>query len=144
MGRIMAIDYGKKRCGIAVTDILQITPGALQTVATHELEQFLENYLKEESVERILVGHPRQMNNQPSEQMPHIAALTKRLAKRYPQIAVQGVDERFTSVLAQKAIIDGGIKKMQRQNKALVDKVSAVIMLQSYLFEKSAQENSTL
>ena len=124
MARILSIDYGKKRTGIAVTDPLQIIAGGLATVATCELMSFLQNYVARESVERIVVGEPKQLNGEPSENLPR---------KTLPDIPVEFYDERFTSVLAHKTIIDSGISKKARQNKALVDEISATIILQDYL-----------
>ncbi len=136
MSRILAIDYGKKRTGIAVTDVLQIIANGLTTVPTHELPDFLLDYVKKEPVERIVVGHPKQMNNEDSENMRRIVPFVNRLKKMLPDIPVEYVDERFTSVLAHQAMLDGGLKKKDRQNKALVDEISATIILQSYLESK--------
>lgn len=133
MSRILAIDYGKKRTGIAVTDILQIIANGLTTVPTTELTDFLMNYVEREPVERIIVGYPKQMNNEDSENMKRITPFVNMLRKKLPHIPVEMVDERFTSVLAHQAMIDGGLKKKARQNKALVDEISATIILQSYL-----------
>ncbi len=127
MSRILAIDYGKKRTGVAVTDVLQIIANGLTTVPTHQLLDFILKYVEKEPVERIIVGHPKQMNNQESE---------NQLRKKIPDIPVEFVDERFTSVLAHQAMLDGGLKKKDRQNKALVDEISATIILQSYLESK--------
>ncbi len=136
MSRILAIDYGKKRTGIAVTDILQIIANGLTTVPTTELTDFLMNYVEKEPVERIIVGYPKQMNNEDSENMKRITPFVNMLRKKLPHIPVEMVDERFTSVLAHQAMIDGGLKKKARQNKALVDEISATIILQSYLESK--------
>ena len=136
MSRIIAIDYGKKRTGIAVTDILQIIANGLTTVPTTELMDFLLNYVAKEQVERIIVGHPKQMNNEDSEHMKRIVPFVNLLKKKVPQIPVELVDERFTSVLAHQAMLDGGLKKKARQDKALVDEISATIILQSYLESK--------
>ena len=136
MSRIIAIDYGKKRTGIAVTDILQIIANGLTTVPTTELMDFLLNYVAKEPVERIIVGHPKQMNNKDSENMKRIVPFVNLLKKKLPQIPVELVDERFTSVLAHQAMLDGGLKKKARQDKALVDEISATIILQSYLESK--------
>lgn len=133
MSRILAIDYGKKRTGIAVTDILQIIANGLTTVPTTELMDFILNYVEKESVERIVVGYPKQMNNEDSENMKRIVPFVNHLKKKLPHIPVEWVDERFTSVLAHQAMLDGGLKKKARQNKALVDEISATIILQSYL-----------
>ena len=139
MGRILAIDYGKKRTGVAVTDILQMIANGLTTVATPELMDFLLKYVEKEPVERIIVGHPKQMNNEDSENMKRIVPFVNQLKKKLPQIPVEMVDERFTSVLAHQAMLDGGLKKKARQNKALVDEISATIILQSYLEAKKYQ-----
>lgn len=132
----MAIDYGKKRTGIAVTDPMQIIANGLATVPTVELMDFLLDYLKKERVERILVGYPRQMNYEDSENMKRIVPFVNRLKKLVPDVPVELVDERFTSVMAHQVMIDAGLKKKARQNKALVDEISATIILQSYLESK--------
>ena len=139
MSRILAIDYGKKRTGIAVTDILQMIANGLTTVATTELMDFVLKYVEKEPVERIIVGHPKQMNNEESENMKRIITFVNQLKKKLPNIPVELVDERFTSVLAHQAMLDGGLKKKARQNKALVDEISATIILQSYLETKKYQ-----
>lgn len=136
MSRILAIDYGKKRTGIAVTDPMQIIASGLTTVATTELMDFLLKYTSQEKVERIVVGYPKQLNNEDSENMKRIVPFVNQLKKKLPDIPVEWVDERFTSVLAHQAMIDGGLKKTARQNKALVDELSATIILQSYLESK--------
>ena len=133
MARILAIDYGKKRTGVAVTDVLQIIANGLTTVPTHTLMDFILDYVKREPVERIVVGLPKQMNNQPSENMARIEPFVNRLRKVLPSIPVEYVDERFTSVLAHQAMLDGGLKKKDRQRKELVDEISATIILQSYM-----------
>ena len=133
MARILAIDYGKKRTGLAVTDVLQIIANGLTTVPTHTLMDFILDYVKREPVERIVVGLPNQMNNQPSENMVRIEPFVNRLRKVLPNIPVEYVDERFTSVLAHQAMLDGGLKKKDRQRKELVDEISATIILQSYM-----------
>ena len=139
MSRILAIDYGKKRTGIAVTDILQMIANGLTTVATTELMDFVLKYVEKEPVERIIVGQPKQMNNEDSENMKRIIPFVNQLKKKLPNIPVELVDERFTSVLAHQAMLDGGLKKKARQNKALVDEISATIILQSYLETKKYQ-----
>ena len=139
MSRILAIDYGKKRTGIAVTDILQMIANGLTTVVTTELMDFVLKYVDKEPVERIIVGHPKQMNNEDSENMKRIIPFVNQLKKKLPNIPVELVDERFTSVLAHQAMLDGGLKKKARQNKALVDEISATIILQSYLETKKYQ-----
>lgn len=136
MGRILALDYGRKRTGIAVSDVLQIIANGLTTVPSHELLVFLQNYVEKEQVERIIIGLPRQMSGELSESMNYIEPFVRRLKKTFPEIPVEFVDERFTSVLAHRAMIDGGLKKKERQNKALVDEISATIILQSYLENK--------
>ena len=133
MAVFILIDYGKKRTGIAVSDEMQIIAGGLTTVATTELVDFILDYVKREPVERIVVGLPKQMNNEPSENMRRVEPFVNRLRKLLPDIPVDYHDERFTSVLAQRTIIEAGIKKMARRNKELVDEVSATIILQSYM-----------
>ena len=133
MSRILAIDYGKKRTGIAVTDPMQIIANGLTTVPTHTLMDFLMNYVQKEQVERIIIGHPKQMDNEDSENMKNIVPFMNQLKKKMPQMPVELVDERFTSVLAHQAMLTGGLKKKDRQNKALVDEISATIILQSYM-----------
>ena len=138
MARILAIDYGKRRTGLAVTDELQLIAGGLTTVDTKVLIEYLLDYVKREPVERIIVGLPKQMNNQPSENMVRIEPFVNRLRKLV-DIPVEYYDERFTSVLAHQAMLDGGLKKKARQDKALVDEISATIILQSYLESKKYQ-----
>lgn len=136
MSRIVAIDYGKKRTGIAVTDPMQIIASGLTTVPTNELLAFILNYVKEESVERIIIGLPKQMNNEDSENAQRVRMFTGTLKKQLPDMLVEFVDERFTSVLAHRTMLEAGLKKKDRQNKALVDEVSATIILQSYMESK--------
>lgn len=133
MGRLLAIDYGRRRTGIAVTDTMQIVANGLTTVATHQLLTFLKQYTTKEPVDRIIVGLPKQMNNQPSESMRYIEPFLRQLAKELPQIPVDMYDERFTSVLAHRAMLDGGMKKTARRDKAIVDEISATIILNDYL-----------
>lgn len=133
MGRLLAIDYGTKRTGIAVSDSLKIIANGLTTVATHTLFDFLKSYMEKENVECIVVGLPKQMDNKDSESMKYIRPFVKKLTALYPDIRIEYYDERFTSVMAQRAMIDGGLKKKDRQNKALVDEISATIILQSYM-----------
>jgi putative Holliday junction resolvase len=133
MSRLLAIDYGRKRTGIAVTDTLQLIANGLTTVATHELLDFIVNYVDREQVERILIGKPKQMNNEDSENMRYIEPFVRSLQKRLPDIPVEFVDERFTSVMAHRTMLDAGLKKKARQNKGLVDEISATIILQSYM-----------
>lgn len=136
MSRIISIDYGRKRSGIAVSDTLQLIANGLTTVATQELFGFILDYIRKEPVECIVVGRPKQMNNLDSESMKDIEPFVRRLHKALPDMPIEYVDERFTSVLAHQAMIEGGLKKKARQNKALVDEISATIILQSYLESK--------
>lgn len=131
--RILSIDYGKKRTGLAVTDPLQIIAGGLATVATGELFQYLNDYIAREPVERIVIGEPRQPNGQPSENLQRVQQFVNRWKKARPDVPIEFFDERFTSVLAHQAMLDGGLKKKARQNKALVDEISATIILQDYM-----------
>lgn len=133
MSRLLSIDYGKKRTGIAVSDPLQIIANGLTTVESSKLFEFLEDYLKKEEVESIIVGLPKQMSGQPSENMKRIEPFVNRLKKLYPNINIEYFDERFTSKLAHQAMIDGGLKKQDRRNKELVDEISATIILQGYM-----------
>lgn len=133
MSRIMAIDYGRKRTGIAVSDTLQMIANGLATVPTHQLLTFIQEYVTKEPVERIIVGLPKQMNNEVSENMKYIEPFVRSLKKQLPDIPVEYVDERFTSVLAHRTMLEAGLKKKDRQNKALVDEISATIILQTYL-----------
>ena len=133
MGRILSIDYGRKRTGIAVTDPLQIIAGGLATVATSQLLDWLRAYMEKEKVELVVVGEPWQTNGKPSENLPRVRAFVRSLNKAFPELPVVYYDERFTSVLAHQAMIDGGLKRKARQDKALVDEISATIILQSYL-----------
>lgn len=136
MARILAIDFGKKRTGIAVTDELQIIASGLTTVETEQLIPFLQQYISEEKVELFVVGKPKQMNNSNSESEELIVPFLKKLAEKIPQIPIKRIDERFTSKMAFQTMIDGGLKKKQRRNKALVDEISATIILQSYLYNQ--------
>ncbi|MDD4609513.1 MAG: Holliday junction resolvase RuvX [Bacteroidaceae bacterium] len=133
MGRVLAIDYGRKRCGIAVTDCLQLIANGLTTVATCELEKFLTAYVAKEKVDVIIVGLPKQLSGEPSESMKYITPFVHRLKKLLPQMKVEFVDERFTSVMAHRTMLEGGLKKKARQNKELVDEISATIILQTYM-----------
>ncbi len=130
---MLAIDYGQKRVGIAVSDLLHISANGLTTLSVNEVFPFLEKYLEQENVEAIVVGFPRQMNGKESESMKYIRPFVTKLSLKFPQIELVYEDERFTSVLAHKTMLEGGLKKKDRQNKALVDKISATIILQSYL-----------
>ena len=133
MARILSIDYGKKRTGIAVTDPLQLIAGGLATVSTSELFDWLKGYLAKEQVERIVIGEPRQPSGQPSENLARVQQFVNRWRKAMPDVPIEYFDERFTSVLAHQAMIDGGLKKKARQDKALVDEISATIILEDYL-----------
>ena len=139
MGRIVAIDYGRKRTGVAVTDTLQLIANGLATVLSGELVKFLTDYVAREPVERVVVGLPKQMNNELSENMKYVKAFVAQLKRALPDVPVEYYDERFTSVLAHKAMLEGGLKKKKRQEKGLVDEISAVIILQSYLEHKKYQ-----
>ncbi len=129
----MAIDYGGKRIGIAVTDEMQIIASGLTTVETKNIFPFLENYFKTEKVSKIIVGEPKRMNNEASSIGAEINKFVEKLAKLYPQIEIIRLDERFTSKIAFQTMIDSGLKKKQRQNKALVDEIAATILLQDYM-----------
>ncbi len=133
MARLLAIDYGRKRSGIAVSDTLQIIANGLTTVPSHTLIDFLKDYVAKEPVERIIIGLPRQMNYEESESMQYIKPFFKKLQKELPTIPVEYFDERFTSQMALQTMIDGGVKKKKRQNKALVDEISATIILQGFM-----------
>lgn len=133
MARALAIDYGLKRSGIAVTDPLNIIATPLTTVRTHDLIDFLKDYFEKEEVSALIIGYPKKLNNEPSDMVKHIDPFIKRFNKLYPGMSVHKVDERFTSVIAQRAMIDGGMKKSDRRNKANVDKISASLILQSWL-----------
>ena len=136
MSRIVAIDYGRKRTGLAVSDTMQIIANGLTTVPTHELLDFIAGYVQKEPVERIIIGLPKQMNNEVSENMKYIEPFVRLLNKKLPEMPVEFVDERFTSVLAHRTMLEAGLKKKDRQNKALVDEISATIILQTYLESK--------
>jgi putative Holliday junction resolvase len=133
LGRIVALDYGKRRTGIAVTDELQLIASGLTTVATHDLLDFLKKYVAEEKVTMLVVGEPKQMDNTPSEAENLITPFLSRLKKIFPELPVEREDERFTSKMAVRTMIDSGLKKQQRRDKALVDEISATIILQAYL-----------
>lgn len=139
MGRIIAIDYGRKRTGLAATDTLQIIANGLTTVPSGELVNYLTAYVSRESVDLFVVGLPKQMNNEPSENMKYVEAFVTHLKRTIPNIPVVYYDERFTSVMAHQAMLDGGLKKKKRQDKGLVDEISAVIILQAYLESKKYQ-----
>ncbi|WP_149275228.1 Holliday junction resolvase RuvX [Pareuzebyella sediminis] len=136
MGRLMALDYGKKRTGIAVTDELHLIASGLTTVATIDLMEFLQDYLAKENVEVFVIGEPRRMNNEPSEAEEYIVPFLDCLAKVFPEISIVRQDERFTSKLAVQSMIDGGMKRKKRKDKALIDEISATLILQAYLNKK--------
>jgi putative Holliday junction resolvase len=134
--RILAIDYGQKRTGIAVTDEMQIIASGLTTIASETALDFLKNYFAKERVEKVLIGDPVQMNGQPSESAPAINAFVEKFKVQFPDMQLERVDERFTSKMAFQTMIDSGLKKKQRQDKALIDEISATILLQDYLSRK--------
>jgi len=133
VGRVLAIDYGVRRTGLAVTDPLQIIPGGLTTVETPQLLSYLKGYLSKENVERFVVGLPRQTNGRDSDNLPRVRAFVEQLKKAFPLVPVDMWDERYTSVMAHQVILQSGIGKMARRNKALVDEVSATIILQGWM-----------
>lgn len=137
MPRILAIDYGQKRTGIAVTDDFQIIASGLTTIASETTIDFLKNYLEKEKVEKVLLGKPIQMNGEPSQSTEIIEKFVIKFTKKFPEMALERVDERFTSKMAFQTMIDSGLKKKQRQNKSLIDEISATIMLQDYLIKTS-------
>ena len=140
MGRIMAIDYGRKRCGIAVTDELQMIATGLDTVPSHMIWEFLDAYLQQERVDLIVVGKPVRLDNSPSQAQEFTEPFVRKLDQRFPSIPVARIDELFTSSMATRAILESGARKKDRQRKDLVDKVSATILLQSYMEMKSYQQ----
>ena len=141
MGRILSIDYGKKRTGIAVSDNLQMIANGLTTVSTQELYNYLESYIEKEDIELIIVGYSRQLSGKDSENMKRVIPFVNRLKKVYPKIPIEFYDERFTSVLANKAIRESGINKKTREtNKGLVDKISATILLEDYMNSRHFKE----
>ena len=133
MGRILGIDYGRKRTGVAVTDVLQIVATAIGTVPTHTLMQFIQDYVSREQLEKLVVGQRKQLNGQPSESMRYIEPFVRRLKQALPHIPVVMYDERFTSSIAHRSMIDGGMKKTDRRDKARVDSIAATIILNDYL-----------
>ena len=137
MGRILAIDYGRKRTGLAVTDILRITANPLLTIETRELIKWLADYFAHEPVDEVVIGHPTQMNGEESESMNYIRPFMWEFKKQFPDKPITMYDERFTSVLAHRAMLVGGMKKKDRQDKAVVDKIAACIILEDYLNYKS-------
>ena len=136
MGRILAIDYGTKRTGIAITDELQIIASGLTTVSTNDLLPFLQDYIKNETVELFVIGEPRQMNNEASESETSIREFIGRLKEVIPHIPIERVDERFTSKIAVKSMVEGGLKKSKRKDKALIDEISATLILQNFLYNR--------
>ena len=145
MSRILAIDFGTKRIGLAVTDPMQIIASPLNTVSPKDFDSFIADYLKTEEVDDFVIGYPVQMNNQPSESVNYINPFIKKLKKTFPEKHIHLVDERFTSQMALRTMIDGGVKKKDRQDKSMVDKISAAIILQSFLDKRSNdKENNRL
>jgi putative holliday junction resolvase len=142
MGRIIGIDYGKKRIGLAVTDPLQIFASPLKTINVQEFDIFIKDYLKTEQVDAFVVGYPVQMNNEPSESVKYIDPFLRTLRKKFPGKPVHLADERFSSKIAFRTMIDGGLNKKARQNKSTIDKISASIILQSYLDRKSDKKET--
>lgn len=140
MGRILAIDLGRKRCGIAATDTLRIVASGVGTVATAQLNDFVKAYKEKEGFDFIVVGEPRTLRDEPSESTKYIEPALARLRKAMPDVQIVRYDERFTSVLAHKAILDSGLKKHARRDKALVDEVSATIILNDFLSSRKYQE----
>lgn len=136
----MSIDFGRRRCGIAVTDPLRIVASGLTTVATAQLNEFVANYVRAEGVDLIVVGEPRDMHGNPSESTRYLKPAMARLRKVLPDTEIVSFDERFTSVLAHRAMLDGGLGKMARRDKALVDEISATIILNDYLQSRAYQE----
>lgn len=141
MARIIAIDYGQKKVGFAVTDELQICANALETIHVSQAFDYLKNYLEKEKVETIVVGEPRKLDNTPSDSTRYIEPFVNRIKKTFPDIKLVRMDERFTSRMAFQTMIDAGLKKKARQDKALVDKISAVIILQTYLLQLDIQND---
>jgi len=137
MGRILAIDYGKKRVGLAVTDPMQIIASPLTTVPVAEIESFLTGYLKKEEVDEFVIGYPVQMNNMPSESVKYIDRFLKKLRKLFPDKPVHLADERFTSIMAFRTMIEGGVKKKGRSDKSMVDRISASLILRTFLEKRS-------
>lgn len=136
MGRIIALDFGKKRTGLAITDELQLIASPLQTIPTENLISFLKDYIPHEGVDKIVVGEPKQMNGSPSGSEADIQSFLKKLVNVIPHIVIERQDERFTSKMAVDVMISGGMKKKKRQNKGEIDKISATLILQSYLDRK--------
>jgi|SRR5690554_1837669 putative Holliday junction resolvase len=137
MGRILAIDYGTKRTGIAVTDPLQMIATGLKTVRTHDLFDFLKEYFSQEQVDMVVLGQARTLRNEPSENQKYIDIFEKKFRKDFPSYPLVNIDERFTSSLAHQAVIDGGVKKKKRQQKEMIDTISATIILQSFMEQQN-------
>ena len=142
MGRILGIDYGRKRVGLAVTDPLKIFASPLNTISAHDIDNFIADYMASEEVEAFVIGYPVKLNNEPSESVKYINPFIRKLKKRFPGVPVHLVDERFTSQMALKTMIEGGLKKKERQNKSIIDMISASIILQSFLDRKSVRTNT--
>lgn len=140
MGRLLAIDYGRKRCGIAVTDTLRIIANGLTTVATGELIEFVKRYMSTEPVDRVIVGYPTTLRGEPSESVKYLTPVINRLRKEIAPVEIEFIDERFTSALAHRAMLDGGMKKMDRRNREIVDEISASIILNDYLQSKAYRQ----
>lgn len=140
MGRLVALDIGRKRTGVAVTDILKIVPTPYGYMSTSEVPRWLEEYLKKEDVEALVVGYPKQANNTPSESLRYITPVINRIKKLLPQLHIIQYDERYTSVLAERAIIESGVSKSKRKEKGLVDEVSAVIILRDFMESRQGKE----
>ncbi|KUF43385.1 Holliday junction resolvase RuvX [Myroides marinus] len=133
MARLLSIDFGKKRTGIAVTDDFQIIASGLTTVETEQLLPFLKDYFSKENVEKVIIGEPKRLNNEPSEVVPLLNSFIEKFKQSFPTMPVERIDERFTSKMAFQTMIDSGLKKKQRQNKALIDEIAATIILQDYM-----------
>ena len=142
MGRILGIDYGRKRVGLAVTDPLKIFASPLNTISAHDIDNFIADYMASEEVEAFVIGYPVKLNNEPSESVKYINPFIRKLKIRFPGVPVHLVDERFTSQMALKTMIEGGLKKKERQNKSIIDMISASIILQSFLDRKSVRTNT--
>jgi len=143
MGRIIGIDFGRKRIGLAVTDPLQMFASPLATVSPADFDNFIKEYLKSEEVEAFVVGYPVKMNNSPSETVKYIEPFIRRLERSFPGKPVYRADERFTSQIALRTMIEGGVKKKGRQDKAMIDRISASVILQSFLDKRSTEKNNT-
>jgi len=144
VARVLAIDYGRKKVGLAVTDPYQIIANGMGTVPAHTILKYLKKYISEEEIETIVVGHPKQMNNTDSESMVYIKPFMEKLKVLFPEMNIEMMDERFTSKIAFQTMIDGGLKKKARRNKELVDSISATIILQSWLEKKKHEEFNSI